>query len=137
MCRPAGAAEDLQDRQPADGACRAAPGLWSGPSSLEDRTYASALRRRQSALSSRAAHQPGRNLAKVLESASTCCLWLSLQIQLPQYVDYVKTGAFKELSPLDPDWYYVRAGAHPVHACVCSHWFRRLPCKLQHHGVEA
>lgn len=32
------------------------------------------------------------------------------QVQLPQYVDYVKTGAFKELSPLDPDWYYVRAG---------------------------
>lgn len=32
------------------------------------------------------------------------------QIQLPQYVDYVKTGAFKELAPLDPDWYYVRAG---------------------------
>ena len=35
-----------------------------------------------------------------------------LQVQLPQYVDYVKTGSFKELSPLDPDWYYTRAGAH-------------------------
>lgn len=34
-----------------------------------------------------------------------------LQVQLPQYVDYVKTGAFKELAPLDPDWYYIRAGA--------------------------
>ncbi|KAL4430160.1 hypothetical protein ABPG77_004942 [Micractinium sp. CCAP 211/92] len=33
------------------------------------------------------------------------------KVQLPQYVDYVKTGAFKELSPLDPDWYYVRAAA--------------------------
>lgn len=35
---------------------------------------------------------------------------MGLQVQLPQYVDYVKTGAFKELSPLDPDWYYTRAG---------------------------
>jgi small subunit ribosomal protein S19e len=33
------------------------------------------------------------------------------KVQLPQYVDYVKTGAFKELSPLDPDWYYTRAAA--------------------------
>lgn len=36
-------------------------------------------------------------------------LWL-LQIQLPAWVDIVKTGAFKELAPYDPDWYYVRAG---------------------------
>ena len=36
-------------------------------------------------------------------------LW-SLQIQLPAWVDIVKTGSFKELSPYDPDWYYVRAG---------------------------
>lgn len=43
-----------------------------------------------------------------------------LQVQLPQYVDYVKTGAFKELSPLDPDWYYTRAGAR------C--WLLLLPC---------
>ncbi|KAI3438853.1 hypothetical protein D9Q98_001270 [Chlorella vulgaris] len=33
------------------------------------------------------------------------------KVQLPQYVDYVKTGAFKELAPLDPDWYYIRAAA--------------------------
>ncbi len=35
---------------------------------------------------------------------------LMLQIKLPQWVDIVKTGAFKELAPYDPDWYYVRAG---------------------------
>lgn len=26
-------------------------------------------------------------------------------------MDYAKTGCFKELNPLDPDWYYVRAAA--------------------------
>ena len=54
-----------------------------------------------------------------------CCARLPacLQVQLPQYVDYVKTGAFKELSPLDPDWYYVRAGEHV--ACARS---RRRAC---------
>ena len=34
-----------------------------------------------------------------------------VQIQLPSWVDIVKTGAFKELAPYDPDWYYIRAGA--------------------------
>lgn len=32
------------------------------------------------------------------------------QVELPAYVDYVKTGSFKEYSPLDGDWYYLRAG---------------------------
>ena len=42
--------------------------------------------------------------------------WISIdevshtQIQLPSWVDIVKTGAFKELAPYDPDWYYIRAG---------------------------
>lgn len=48
-----------------------------------------------------------------------------LQVQLPQYVDYVKTGSFKELSPLDPDWYYVRAGAWKRGVTV---WGGRLCC---------
>lgn len=34
-----------------------------------------------------------------------------LQVQLPAYVDFAKTGAFKELAPLDADWYYVRTAA--------------------------
>ncbi len=33
-----------------------------------------------------------------------------MQIQLPTWVDIVKTGAYKELPPYDPDWYYIRAG---------------------------
>lgn len=33
------------------------------------------------------------------------------QIQLPSWVDIVKTGAHKELAPYDPDWYYTRAAS--------------------------
>ncbi|GFR46086.1 hypothetical protein Agub_g7571, partial [Astrephomene gubernaculifera] len=33
------------------------------------------------------------------------------KIQLPSWVDVVKTGSFKELAPYDPDWYYVRAAS--------------------------
>ena len=32
------------------------------------------------------------------------------KLEVPTWVDLVKTGAFKELAPYDPDWYYVRAG---------------------------
>jgi hypothetical protein len=32
------------------------------------------------------------------------------KLEVPAWVDIVKTGAFKELAPYDPDWYYVRAG---------------------------
>jgi len=34
----------------------------------------------------------------------------SAQIHLPTWVDVVKTGVFKQLSPYDEDWYFVRAG---------------------------
>jgi small subunit ribosomal protein S19e len=34
-----------------------------------------------------------------------------IQIEVPSWVDIVKTATFKELAPYDPDWYYVRAGA--------------------------
>lgn len=34
----------------------------------------------------------------------------ALQIQMPSWVDLVKTATHKELAPYDPDWYYVRAG---------------------------
>ena len=33
------------------------------------------------------------------------------KIELPKYVDFAKTGHAKELSPYNPDWYYVRAAA--------------------------
>ena len=32
------------------------------------------------------------------------------KIEVPQWVDMVKTGAFKELAPYDQDWFYIRAG---------------------------
>lgn len=32
------------------------------------------------------------------------------KIQLPNWVDIVKTGTHKELAPYDPNWFYVRAG---------------------------
>jgi len=34
-----------------------------------------------------------------------------LQIEVPSWVDIVKTGPYKDLAPYDPDWYYVRAAA--------------------------
>ncbi|GAX83836.1 hypothetical protein CEUSTIGMA_g11260.t1 [Chlamydomonas eustigma] len=33
------------------------------------------------------------------------------KIHLPTWVDIVKTGVFKQLSPYDEDWYFVRAAA--------------------------
>ncbi|KAL2900324.1 40S ribosomal protein S19-2 [Bienertia sinuspersici] len=33
-----------------------------------------------------------------------------LEIELPPWTDIVKTGVLKELAPIDPDWYYIRAG---------------------------
>lgn len=33
------------------------------------------------------------------------------KLEVPTWVDIVKTGHFKELAPYDPDWYYIRAGA--------------------------
>lgn len=32
------------------------------------------------------------------------------KLEIPTWVDIVKTGCQKELAPYDPDWYYVRAG---------------------------
>ncbi|PFH53973.1 hypothetical protein AMATHDRAFT_136337 [Amanita thiersii Skay4041] len=37
------------------------------------------------------------------------------KIEVPTWVDIVKTAAFKELAPYDPDWYYVRAAAIARH----------------------
>jgi ribosomal protein S19E (S16A) len=43
-------------------------------------------------------------------SAYASHLKRSGKIEVPAWVDLVKTGSFKELAPYDPDWYYVRAG---------------------------
>lgn len=32
-------------------------------------------------------------------------------IELPSWVDLIKTGTRKQLAPYDPDWYFVRAAA--------------------------
>ncbi|KAH7673443.1 small subunit ribosomal protein S19e protein [Dioscorea alata] len=33
------------------------------------------------------------------------------KMELPHWIDIVKTGRFKELAPYDPDWYYIRAAS--------------------------
>jgi len=33
------------------------------------------------------------------------------KFETPAWVDLVKTAPFKELAPLDPDWYYIRAAS--------------------------
>lgn len=33
------------------------------------------------------------------------------KIEIPSYVDIVKLASFKELAPMDPDWYYIRCAA--------------------------
>ena len=34
---------------------------------------------------------------------------------MPTWVDIVKTGAFKEQAPYDPDWWYIRAATLARH----------------------
>jgi len=43
------------------------------------------------------------------------------KIEIPNWVDIVKTGPFKELAPYDPDWYYVRAAAIARHIYLRKH----------------
>jgi len=37
------------------------------------------------------------------------------KLEVPAWVDIVKTASFKELAPYDPDWFYVRAAAVARH----------------------
>jgi len=37
------------------------------------------------------------------------------KIEVPKWVDLVKTAPFKELAPYDPDWFYVRAASVARH----------------------
>ncbi|PKI84422.1 Rps19p [Malassezia vespertilionis] len=43
------------------------------------------------------------------------------KLELPTWVDIVKTGAFKEQAPYDPDWYYVRAATLARHIYLRKH----------------
>lgn len=40
-------------------------------------------------------------------------------MKIPEWVDLVKTAKWKELGPVDPDWYYIRA------ASVARHLYMR------------
>src|SRR5271170_5118064 len=37
------------------------------------------------------------------------------KLEVPAWVDIVKTASFKEIAPYDPDWFYVRAAAVARH----------------------
>ncbi|KAJ9107457.1 hypothetical protein QFC21_000910 [Naganishia friedmannii] len=43
------------------------------------------------------------------------------KLEIPNWVDTVKTGSFKELAPYDPDWYYVRAASIARHIYLRKH----------------
>ncbi|KAJ1675135.1 Protein component of the small (40S) ribosomal subunit [Spiromyces aspiralis] len=40
------------------------------------------------------------------------------KLPVPEWTEYAKTGSFKELSPYDPDWFYVRAAAIARHLYI-------------------
>ncbi|KAF9510982.1 hypothetical protein BS47DRAFT_1319357 [Hydnum rufescens UP504] len=43
------------------------------------------------------------------------------KLEVPTWVDLVKTGSYKELAPYDPDWYYIRAAAVARHIYLRKH----------------
>lgn len=63
------------------------------------------------------------------------------KLEIPTWVDIVKTGAQKELAPYDPDWFYVRAGecggvgslgagvGTAVGKCSILQWHAKLACR--------
>jgi len=56
------------------------------------------------------AFSPSLHSADAFIAAYSSHLKRSGKLEVPNWVDTVKTGSFKELAPYDPDWYYVRAG---------------------------
>ncbi|ORY91058.1 40S ribosomal protein S19-A [Syncephalastrum racemosum] len=40
------------------------------------------------------------------------------KLEVPKWVDLVKTGTFKELAPYDPDWYFIRAASVARHIYI-------------------
>ena len=42
------------------------------------------------------------------------------KLEVPTWVDIVKTGTAKELAPYDQDWFYIRSAAVARHICACS-----------------
>src|SRR5271170_2985408 len=47
-----------------------------------------------------------------LHQANPTCVG---KLEVPAWVDIVKTASFKELAPYDPDWFYIRAAAVARH----------------------
>lgn len=43
------------------------------------------------------------------------------KLEVPTWVDTVKTGTAKELAPYNPDWYYVRAASIARHIYLRKH----------------
>uniref|UniRef100_A0A7S3IB29 40S ribosomal protein S19 n=1 Tax=Fabrea salina TaxID=342563 RepID=A0A7S3IB29_9CILI len=43
------------------------------------------------------------------------------KIDIPAWVEFVKTGKHKELPPYDPDWLYIRAAALARKVYLCKH----------------
>jgi hypothetical protein len=68
----------------------------------------------RSIYSSSVPHSPNINLptdsAEAFITAYSSHLKRSGKLEIPTWVDLVKTGSQKELAPYDPDWFYVRAG---------------------------
>jgi len=54
-------------------------------------------------------------------SAYASHLKRSGKIEVPTWVDLVKTGSFKELAPYDADWYYTRAASVARHIYLRKH----------------
>lgn len=70
------------------------------------------------------------------------------RIELPEWVDYVKTAVGRELPPLDPDWYYVRAASlarkiylnHGLGVGALARWYGKTAThgnKPQHHAIAS
>jgi small subunit ribosomal protein S19e len=61
----------------------------------------------------------------------------SNKLKLPEWVDVVKTASGRELAPLDPDWYYVRAASiarkvylhDGIGVGALSHWYGKAKAK--------
>lgn len=59
------------------------------------------------------------------------------RLTLPDWVDYVKTAPGRELPPLDPDWYYVRAASlarkiylnHGLGVGALANWYGKTTAK--------
>lgn len=43
------------------------------------------------------------------------------KIAVPKWTELAKTAAFKELGPLDPDWFYIRVGGFLFNLALVFH----------------